>query len=248
MTRIVRGLLIVIVVLSGWEAVYRASMLNPIIFGAPSLIARAIVDDGGTFAAAFRLTIAEIAIAVLIAWIVGVGFGVLAGASEALARATAPVLSALIAVPLVVLYPLLLAWMGLGPESKVVFGILSGIFPIALNTLIGVRGIDPGYGRMAQAVGASRAQILFLVLAPLALPAIISGLRLGTALIVIAVVLSEMLGATDGIGFWISYHRSLFNTGQVYLGIMLCLIIAGLANAVLGFFEQRLMRASKHQR
>ncbi len=142
------------------------------------------------------------------------------------------------------LYPILIAWLGLGPASKVVFGVVSGIFPIALNTMVGVAGIKRGYARMAAAMGASPRQIMFLVMAPLALPAIVAGLRLGTALIVIGVVLSEMLGATDGIGFWISYHRALFNTGQVYLGILLALLIAGLANGALSLVERAYARRS----
>jgi NitT/TauT family transport system permease protein len=81
----------------------------------------------------------------------------------------------------------------------------------------------------------------------LALPAIISGLRLGTALIVIGVVLSEMLGSTDGIGFWISYHRALFNAGQVYLGILLALLVAGLANAALSLVERFYARRTRDQ-
>jgi NitT/TauT family transport system permease protein/taurine transport system permease protein len=96
-------------------------------------------------------------------------------------------------------------------------------------------------------MGASRRQIMFQVMAPLAVPAIVSGLRLGTALIVIGVVLSEMLGAADGIGFWISYHRSLFNTGQVYLGILLALVVGGLANAVLSMIERGYARRSSDQ-
>ena len=168
----------------------------------------------------------------------GIVFGVLAGALPILARISAPILSALIAVPLVVLYPVLLAWLGFGPASKIVFGIISGIFPIALNTLIGVQNIDRGFATMAAAMGANRRQIMFQVMAPLALPAIVSGLRLGTALIVIGVVLSEMLASTDGIGFWISYHRTLFNTGQVYLGILLALLAAGIANGGLSLIER----------
>jgi NitT/TauT family transport system permease protein/taurine transport system permease protein len=150
-------------------------------------------------------------------------------------------------VPLVVLYPILLAWLGFGPLSKIVFGVVSGVFPVALNTLIGVRNIDRGFAVMAAAMGASRRQIMFQVMAPLALPAIVSGLRLGTSLIVIGVVLGEMLASTDGIGFWISYHRSLFNTGQVYLGILLALFIAGFANAMLSFLERLYSRRSTAQ-
>lgn len=224
--------------LAVWEAAFRLGLLNPIIFGSPSLIVQAVRQDGWTFAHAFRITVFEIAMAVILAWTVGVVFGVIAGSLPILARASATILSALIAVPLVVLYPVLIAWLGLGPTSKVVFGVVSGIFPIALNTMIGVQGINRGYAQMAAAMGANPRQIMFQVMTPLALPAIVSGLRLGTALIVIGVVLSEMLGSTDGIGFWISYHRALFNTGQVYLGILLALLIAGLANAGLSLIER----------
>jgi NitT/TauT family transport system permease protein/taurine transport system permease protein len=240
-------LLALAVFVAVWEAVFRLGLLSPIIFGSPSLIADAVVKDGWTFLSAFRITLLEIAAAVLIAWTFGIGFGVFAGSVPVLARVAAPVLSALIAVPLVVLYPVLIAWLGLGPASKVVFGVVSGVFPIALNTLVGVQGIDRGYARMAAAMGASRRQIMFQVMAPLAVPAIVSGLRLGTALIVIGVVLSEMLGAADGIGFWISYHRSLFNTGQVYLGILLALVVGGLANAVLSMIERGYARRSSDQ-
>jgi len=245
MSRILRRGLALAIALTAWEGLYRAGILNPIIFGAPSLVVQAVADDGWTFLAAFRVTLIEILLAMLIAWTLGVGFGILAGAAHRMSWFIAPILSALIAVPLIILYPLIIAWTGLGPMSKVVFGALSGAFPIALNALIGVREIEPGYARMGQAIGASRRQILFQVLAPLALPSIISGLRLGTALIIIGVVVSEMLGSTDGIGFLISYHRSLFNTGQVYLGIFLALLIAALSSSLLLAIE---MRFAPHRR
>ena len=226
-----------------WEAAFRLGLMSPIIFASPSLIVEAATKDGWTFMLAFRITIFEITMAILIAWTLGIGFGVVAGSVPVLARIAAPVLSALIAVPLVVLYPVLIAWLGLGPASKVVFGVVSGIFPIALNTVVGVREINRGYATMAAAMGANRRQIMFQVMAPLALPAIVSGLRLGTALIVIGVVLSEMLASTDGIGFWISYHRALFNTGQVYLGIILVLVLAAISHLALSGLEQTFGRA-----
>jgi NitT/TauT family transport system permease protein len=225
-------------ILAVWEIAYRAGVLSPIIFAAPSLILNAAAKDGWTFLSAFRLTMFEIAMAILIAWSLGIAFGVVAGVWPVVARICAPILSSLIAVPLVVLYPIILAWIGLGPASKIVFGAISGLFPIALNTLVGVQSIDRGYAVMAKAMGASPRQVMFQVMAPLALPTIVSGLRLGTALVVIGVVLSEMLASTDGIGFWISYHRGIFNTGQVYLGILLALFAAGIANFVLSLIER----------
>jgi NitT/TauT family transport system permease protein len=95
---------------------------------------------------------------------------------------------------------------------------------------------------MSRAMGASRGQIVFQVELRLALPAIVSGLRVGTALAIISVIQSEMLASTDGLGFWISYHRSLFNVGQVYLGIILVLVAAAISNVMLSSLENRLGR------
>lgn len=233
-TRVVLPLLFLVM----WEIVSRRELVSPIIFGSPSLIFEAALKDGWDFLLAFRVTLFEIGAAVAVAWTVGILLGMISGLSPTLSRACPPVLSAFMAIPLVILYPALIAWLGIEPVSKIVFGALSGVFPIALNTLAGVRSINSGYRVMAAAMGANRRQIMFKVMAPLALPAIVSGLRLGTALIVIGVVLSEMLGSADGIGFWISYHRSLFNTGQVYLGILLALMIAGVVNAGLSAIER----------
>jgi NitT/TauT family transport system permease protein len=232
------GVILAVLFLATWETVSRQELVSPIIFGSPSLIVEAALKDGWDFLLAFPITMLEIGTAVAVAWTLGILVGVIAGSSPVLSRLCPPVLSAFMAIPLVVIYPVLIAWLGLGPVSKIVFGALSGVFPIALNTLAGVRSIDRGYGMMAVAMGANRRQIMFKVMAPLALPAIVSGLRLGTALIIIGVVLSEMLASADGIGFWISYHRSLFNTGQVYLGILLALTIAGVANAGLSAIER----------
>ena len=178
-------------------------------------------------------------IAVIVSWSVGIAFGVLAGTVNLLGRISSPFLSAMIAIPFVILYPVLLAWLGIGPELKIVFGILLGLFPIALNTMLGVRAIDKGFTTMATAMGASRFQTITRVMVPLALPAVISGLRLGTSLLIAGVVLTEMLAATDGLGYWITYNRWLFNTGQVYLGIFLALSLAAISNFILSLIERR---------
>jgi NitT/TauT family transport system permease protein len=75
---------------------------------------------------------------------------------------------------------------------------------------------------------------------PLALPAVVSGLRVGTGLVVIGVVVTEMLASLGGVGFWISYHRTLFNTGHVYFGMVLALLIAVAVNVALTRLERRI--------
>jgi NitT/TauT family transport system permease protein/taurine transport system permease protein len=238
-----RRLIITLAVIATWEAAYRLGVLDPLIFGSPSLIVAAAIKDGPAFMAALRFTAGEIVLAAAIAWSCGVTLGVLAGAGTARSLIVAPILSAAIAVPLVVFYPVAIAWLGIGAPSKIAYGSAAGLFPIALATVLGIRSIDPRYAEMARAIGASRLQTLTRVEVRFALPAIVSGLRIGTSLAIISVIQGEMLTSTDGLGFLISYHRALFNVGHVYFGIVLVLLIAAISNIALSVLERRFGRA-----
>jgi NitT/TauT family transport system permease protein/taurine transport system permease protein len=233
---------IVLATLVVWEGVVRLGLINQIILAAPSHMVAAMASDGATFGRAFVLTMAEIGAALALAWVLGVGLGLAVGSSHALAAATGPVLSSIFAVPLIILYPLLMAWLGIGPASKIVFGVLSGFFPIALNAIDGVRAIEPRYLVFARAIGATTLQTWARIVFPLALPSIVSGLRVGTGLVIIGVIVTEMLASLGGVGYLISYHRTLFNTGHVYFGIVLALVLAVAVNVALTAVERRVGR------
>jgi NitT/TauT family transport system permease protein len=235
-----KSLVIAVAVVAAWEAIVRLGLVSAIILAAPSDILLAAASDGAVFLRAFATTAIEIAAAIMMTWTLGIVVGLIAGSSHTLASATAPVLSSIFAVPLIILYPLLMAWLGIGPLSKVVFAILSGFFPVALNTIDGVRAIERRYIVFARSVGATRLQTYARVIFPLALPAIVSGLRVGTGLVVIGVIVTEMLASLGGIGFLISYHRTLFNTGHVYFGMVLALLMAVAVNMGLTAIDRRI--------
>lgn len=226
-------------VLVAWELAFRLGLLNAMVFGSPMLVVHAAASDAPAFLSALKTTAWEIAVAILISWTLGIGFGALAGSIRILGRISLPFLAAMIAFPTVILYPILMVWFGIGPASKIASGTLMGLFPIAINTLIGIRSLEEGYVRMARSMGATRLQAVAMVSIPLALPSVLVGLRLGTSLIIIGVILTEMLASTEGIGFLVSYHRSLFNTGHVLLGIILGLLLASGANSILSVVEHR---------
>lgn len=235
----VRRILVTLLVLAAWELVTRLRLINPLIVAPPSLIVRAAWTDGASFLEALETTLGEILLSMLLTWPLGILFGAFVAFNRLLSEISVPILSAVIAVPLVILYPLLVVWVGVGPESKVAFGCLAGLFPIMLNTLVGIRSVDWGYATMASSFGATRWQVAFQVLIRLALPYVISGLRIGTSLIIISVIIGEMLSSVAGLGFLISMNRALFNTGQVYLGIALALGIAVVVDIGLAKLEAR---------
>lgn len=224
------------------EVLRRFDLVNALIIAAPSEIVAAIPDAQENYLAGLWLTLSEIGLAILFSWGLGIGIGLLGGAFVGLGNALQPILSAMFAVPVVIWYPLFIVWAGIGPESKVVFGVFSGIFPIALNTLNGVRNLDQRYIRFGRSVGLGRFEMIRDIMIPLAVPSVIAGLRLGTAFAVIGVLVSEMLASLEGVGYWISYYRSLFETGRVYLGISLSLIVVYVINRGLTALEHRLTR------
>jgi NitT/TauT family transport system permease protein/taurine transport system permease protein len=230
---------VTVLLLGAWELICRAKLVNPIILAPPSDIVLALLASGHEFAGAFQVTILSILAAGTIAWVIGIGFGLIVGLSPLGYGIFSPLLTGLFAVPLITLYPMFLVWFGIGPGSKIAFAALTGSIPIALNTMDGVRLIDKGYVRLARSIGASTTQAYLRIYFPLSLPAILSGLRIGTSLVVIGVVVCEMLASTDGLGFWISYNRTLFKTGHVYLGIALAMTSVVLVNISISHLERR---------
>jgi NitT/TauT family transport system permease protein len=237
-----RRALLILIILGLWEATRRFDLVGPLLLASPSEIVAALIKSWPEYLVALRFTIAEIAVALAVAWTLGIGTGIVAGMIPFLGATSGPLLSSLFAVPLITWYPLFMVWFGIGVSSKIAYAAVSGFFPIAINTMNGIRGLDRRYLLFGQAIGCSHRQAVFRILLPMAMPSIVSGLRIGTALVVIGVIVAEMLASLGGIGFVISYYRSIYDTGHVYLGILFALACALAANGGLSLIERRFTR------
>jgi NitT/TauT family transport system permease protein/taurine transport system permease protein len=233
-----RRVLLTLIILGLWEATRRFNLVGPLLLASPTEIGDALVKSWFDYVVALRFTVAEIAIALVCAWTLGITVGTIAGMRPFLSAAAGPILSSLFAVPLISWYPLFMVWFGIGITSKIAYAVVSGFFPIAINTMNGVATLDDQYLLLGKAIGCSRRQIVFRILLPVAMPSIVSGLRIGTALVVIGVIVAEMLASLGGIGYLISYYRSIYATDHVYLGIILALGCAFAANWGLSLLER----------
>lgn len=235
-------LTLIVGLLAVWEAVRRLNIVGPVLLASPSEIVSAAVHSGQKFAVAFELTLAEILVALFLAIVLGVGFGAVIGTFGFLGAVSGPILASLFAVPLITWYPLFMVWFGLGPASKIAYGLVSAFFPIAISTMNGLRTVDRQYLTYGRSIGCSKIAIVFRILAPLALPSIVAGLRIGLSLAIIGIIVAEMLASLGGIGFLITSSRNVYAVGEVYLGILLALSCALLANVALSRIEQRFTR------
>lgn len=229
--------------LAVWEALVRLDAISSLVLAPPSSIVQAARQDGAQFLAALGTTAYEIFLAVLISWGVGIVLGLLIGILPFVRDVLTPLLDGAFAIPWVILYPLLLAWFGIGSPSKIAFGVIFGVLPVMLSTISGIRSIEARYFLLARSFNASRRDTLTKICVPLALPSIVSGLRIGAGLAIIAVIVGEMLGSTEGIGYLIGFYETQLYTGHVYLGLLLALLFALAGNAFLGYLERRVPKA-----
>jgi NitT/TauT family transport system permease protein len=146
----------------------------------------------------------------------------------------------LYATPVIALGPLFVLWLGIGVGSKIAIIFLTSVFPILINTIVGLTTTDRNLIEVARAYGASERQIFTKIRLPSATPFVIAGLRLGVARALVGVVVAELFGARAGLGFMILGSAQNFDTAGLYVGVLI-LAVAGIVSVeLLKALERRL--------
>jgi NitT/TauT family transport system permease protein len=231
--------LILMLILVAWEVVPRTGLLPELFLPSLSKTLAVLVQNWEEYGHALMVTLYEVALAMLIACGAGILVGALVGGLAALRQLMLPVFSSLYAVPIVILYPIFTAWLGVGSESKIAFAGVYGFFPVMLSTAAGIQTIDQNFLVAARSMGASLPQQITRVVIPASIPTVLAGLRLGGALAIIGVVVSEMLTAAAGIGYLVSKYRTVLDSPRVFAAILMILVLSVLFDALARWVERR---------
>jgi len=221
----VRWLLLALLLVA-WEVVPLTGALPELFLPALSKTLAVLYSDRQIYLAALLVTLYEVACSMLIACGLGILVGALVGGTALLRDLLLPVFSSLYAVPIVILYPIFTAWFGVGSSSKIAFAGVYGFFPVMLSTAAGIRTIDPQFLLAARSMGATLSQQITRVIIPASVPTVFAGLRLGGALTIIGVVVSEMLTASAGIGYLVTLNRTILDSPRVFAGILAILVLS----------------------
>jgi ABC-type nitrate/sulfonate/bicarbonate transport system permease component len=216
---------LVAAVLGYWIYMTGPGHISPLLLPKLKLVGNQLRDIVGSGALwhDVGITVVEFIAAFLIACVAGVAIGFACSRTELRYRVAEPLVGWGYMVPLVLFYPLFIVWFDIGMTSKIVYGALSGFFPIAFNSLRGFRAVDPRYMRVATAFGASANQSDRQVKLPAAMPMVMSGVRVGGALCMITVILAEMLASTAGLGYELSRASQTLKVPSVYAHIIVLL-------------------------
>ncbi len=230
----------VVAILGVWQAFWSAGKISPLFMSGPSAIARQFHElwVRGTLLSDVAYSGRNFAVGFAMALVAGVVLGIIVGWYRRVRLLADPFLNALFATPRVAMVPLIIIWFGVGMWSKVFIVFLSAFFPILVNTIAGVRTIDADLLRAARAYCASDWQIFTTLALPGSVPFILTGVRQGVALGLIGVVVGEMFGGSQGVGFMVAYGGQTFATDTLFVGV---LIIAS-AGILLTSLAERLER------
>ncbi|QCG94559.1 ABC transporter permease [Azospirillum sp. TSA2s] len=217
---------IIAAVIAAWEIVPQLGLVPRLFLPSLSSTLAMLMAHSGDFAVQMLVTLQEVGMALVFACGFGILFGLWVGSTLTVRKALLPVVSALFAVPLVVLYPLFTAWFGIGSASKVVFASVYGLLPTVLGTAAGAQTIDRQLTQAARSMGATRLQQILWVTLPASVPTVLASFRLGGALVIVGVVVAEMMMSSAGIGFLLSKYRTQLNSSGVFAAIILILALA----------------------
>jgi putative hydroxymethylpyrimidine transport system permease protein len=232
-------LLLLALVVAGWELAARLGWVEDYLLPAPSEVVRALVEDRDVLFPDAWVTAQEVLLGFVLALAAGLAVAVTLHLSPMLRRALYPIVVASQAVPVIVIAPILVIWFGFGMGPKLMVIALICFFPIAVNTLDGLRAVDRDQVRMLQTLGAGRWDVLRRLELPSALPYLFSGAKVAVAVAVIGAVFGELVGSDAGLGHAIQVGTAQLLTARVFAAVLLLSAMAIALCALVAAVERR---------
>jgi len=224
-----------------WDLVSNALNIQDFLVPAPHDIARSLWDDRSLLLSNGWVTLKEVLLGFVIAAVAGIAFALLIHLSDTARRAVYPLLIGSQTIPIVILAPILVVWFGFGLTPKLVIVALICFFPITVNTLDGLRSVDPDLTKMLRALGAGRLQRLWRAELPAALPFAFSGARVAITVSVIGAVFAEYVGSSDGLGHLINQAQAQLLTARSFAAVVVLSAMAVGLFALVTLVERRVI-------
>jgi NitT/TauT family transport system permease protein len=182
------------------------------------------------------VTTVEILLAFGLAIAVGIPVGLLIAFSDIADRLLTPQLIVSQAVPKIALAPILLAWFGFGIKTNVTIGFVIAVFPVVINTVLGLKSIDPAMVKLGRAMGASSWRLFIKIRVPTALPSLFAGLKIAGTFAVIGAIVGEFTAGVRGLGYLIA-----FTTGNLNMNLAFAALVAISLVGIAAYFTVELI-------
>lgn len=234
----------ILLLLGLWQLLTALAVYPSYILPSPAAVAERFgeVIQNGTLWKHTETTVVEAALGFGAAFLIAGGLCYPIARSRLVSTLLSPILAATQAVPLVAIAPLLVIWFGFGLLPKVITCALIVFFPLLLNAVAGLKHVDKTLLEAAEVFGASRWQAFWLVELPLALPTMLTGVKIGFTVSITGAVVGEFISADRGLGYLLNLGRGQFDTALVFVALLTLTGIAVAAYGVVSLLEKRFLR------
>lgn len=229
----------IIVFLGIWELVPRIGLLDRVFLPPFSEVALTFVKLllSGELIRHISVSLERVAMGYGLAILVAVPLGLIMGWYKGFEKIVDPLIQTLRNVPSLALLPIFILFLGIGQESKVAIIFWGSQWAILLNTIHGVKNVEPILIKSARSMGASNTMLFTKVVLPAAYPSIFTGLRLSATHAILILLAAEMIGASSGLGFLILSSEYSFNIHAMYAGIIALALLGIIVNYTLLYLE-----------
>ena len=241
-SRVLPPLVVVVVVLGAWQA--SGWFLDPLLISTPTAVVAALLGMSGQAQIwqALLTSLEEMFAGLAMGLVLGIVLGLLMGRYWIVEKLLSPYVNFFNATPLVVTIPLLVIWVGISIQARLLFIVLITVWPILLNTLAGVKNVSQGYVDVGRAFGLTEAQTLWQISIPAAVPYILAGVRISVGLAIIGMIISEIEVSMVGLGFLLTNFGNSFQTSKLFAVILVTSLLGVLSAAIVRFVERRWFR------
>jgi NitT/TauT family transport system permease protein len=229
----------VIIFFALWEIFGRD--INPVFGSYPSAIVVAFFGllQDGTLIPAFLESLQSFCAGYILSIVVGVPLGLVIGRFRTAEAALGIFVTAGYAMPLVALVPLLVLWFGLGLKVKIAVVFLMSVFPVCINTWVGVASVPRSLIDVGKSFVTPQHVILRRIIFPATLPYIMAGIRLAIGKAVVAMIIAEFFTALSGLGAIIINSANNFDTATMFVPVILLMVMATGLTGLIGMIERR---------
>lgn len=233
-----------VVLLSTWEAMARLGFIQPHVLPAPSKVALTAwkLTVSGALPGDLGVSLIRAAVGFAIGGGIGFTLGILVGFSRMAEAVIDRSVQMVRAIPFLALLPLVIVWFGVGESQKIFLVALGVGFPIYINTVLGIRQVDPKLLELGRVQGLGTRELIRRIILPGAMPSILTGVRFALATAWLALVVAETIGSQSGLGFLAMDAREFLRTDVIVLTILIYAAIGVLADSFARLLEKRLLK------
>lgn len=233
--------LVIVALLGIWEAVVRLLKIPLYVLPSPSATICTFVTEFPTLIRHAGITTMEALAGMAISFIVGIFIGILIDAMPTFKRCVYPILVVTQTIPVIVLAPIFIIYMGFGYAPKILTVVLMCFFPIVISFSDGLGQMDEGYLHLIRTYGGSRFQLYRIVKIPAAMISLLSGLKVSATYSISGAVVGEWIASQNGLGYYLIRAKNSYMLDKVFACVLMIILLSLMMNGLVRIFRRAVL-------